>query len=134
MLQYVLFLKQHSSQERLHGYLVTWSPLAQPVNQIHFALEELGVIQWQIGGGDGNTPLVGTCIGLTVTVDNLEQGGHSLWIVREEYGLLSLLDGEVHVVEQYGTVAVNSLQSLYLQNLCARLTLHLEDDTWVFTC
>ena len=53
--------------------------------------------------------------------------------MAEEDGLLTFLDGEADIVEKYGSIWINGLQTLYFKNLCARLTLHREDDTRIFT-
>ena len=42
-----------------------------------------------------------------------------------------MLDVERHIVEQYRSVGIYSLQSFHFENLVARLALHLEDDAGV---
>ena len=53
--------------------------------------------------------------------------------MAQEHGLLTFLDGEVHIVEQYGAVLVYSLQTLHLEDLRTGLTLHGEDDARILT-
>ena len=130
----ILVLEEHTTQIGLHRHLVAWSPLREPIDKVHLTLEEGGVVKWQIGGGDGYTPLVGAGICLAVSVDNLEEGSHSLGVMAQEDGLLSFLDGEVHIVEEYSPVSIHSLQSFHFEDLCARLTFHREDDTGIFAC
>ena len=134
MLQHIFFLEKHTTEERLHGDLVAGSPLAEPVYKVHLALEEISIVEGQVGGGDSDTPLISTSLCLAVAIDNLEESGHSLGVMREEHGLLPLLDGEVHIVEEYGAIGIHGLQSFYLKNLCTRFALHLEDDTRILTC
>ena len=130
----VFVLEQHTTQERLHHHFVACAKLTEPVNEVHLRLEELGIVQWQVGCRDGDAPLIGACISLAIAVDNLEQRRHGFGVVTQEYGLLTFLDSEVHIVEQYGSVSIDSLQAFYLQNLCARLALHREDDARILTC
>ena len=51
--------------------------------------------------------------------------------MREEDGLLTVLNVERHVVEKNGAVGVYSLQAFHLENLVARFALHLEDDAGI---
>ena len=42
--------------------------------------------------------------------------------MAKEDDLLPLLYGEVDIIEEYGTVAVNGFQTFYMKNLVARFT------------
>ena len=105
---------------------------AEPVHEVHVALEELRVVERQICCGDGYTPF--ECAGLrfAVAVYDFEEGSHSLRVVAQEHHLLSLFDVEAHVVEEHCAVVVHGLQSFHFQNLVARLALHLEYDSRIF--
>ena len=74
-------LEEHTSQIAFHHHLVACAVLAEPLHEVHVALEELGVVERQVGRSDGYAPLEGAGIGLAVAVDNLEQGGHGFRVV-----------------------------------------------------
>ena len=128
---HVFLLEEHASEESLHGHLVAFAPLAEPVHEVHVALEELGVVERQVGGGDGHAPLVGAGVGLPVAVDDFEEGCHGLGVMAEEHHLLALLHVEAHVVEEHGAVGVGGLESFHLENLVAGFAVHLEDDAGI---
>ena len=43
-------LEEHAAQIALHGHFVAHAILRQPVYKVQVALEEFGVVEWQIGG------------------------------------------------------------------------------------
>ena len=133
LLQHLLAAKEHTTQELLEVNLVALAELSQPVNQVQLALEELRIVQWQIGRGDGNAPVVGSCLSLAVAVDNLKEGCHSSGVVTQEYHLVTLLYGEADIVKQDCSVLHGSLQAFHLQNLVTRFALHLEDNAGILS-
>ena len=132
-LQYFLTAEEHSAQVALHGYLITWTILTQPIYQVLIAFKELCIVEWEIGCCDGNTPLVFTSISLSVAIDDFKESGHRFWIMREEYYLFALFDIEVYVIEKYSSVLVACLQTFYLKNLISWFTVHLENNARIFT-
>ena len=96
--------EQHTSQESFHLYLVTLTILAQPVYQIQVTIKEICIVERQISRCNRHTPVIMSCLCLAVTVDNLEQGSHGTRVVAQEYNLIPLLHGKVHIVEQDSSV------------------------------
>lgn len=132
-LQDILVLEEHTAQEGFEIDLVAFTVLAEPVEHVEVGVEEGGIVQRQIGRGDGDAPFVRSGGGLGVAVDNLEEGGHGAGIVTDEDNLLALLHVEVEVVEEHGTIFGDGLEVADFQDLVAGLALHLEDDAGVFT-
>ena len=127
----LFLLEEHAPEKSLHGDLVARPVLRQPVDEVQVAVEEPGVVQREIGRGDGHAPVVSAAVSLAVAVDDFEEGRHCLRITGKEDDLLPFLDVEVHVVEQYRAVGIDSLQVLHFKDLIARFALHAEDDAWV---
>ena len=75
-LQYLFAGEQHTSEETLHVYFVTFAELAQPVHQIEISVEEVRIVNGQIGRCDGHTPVELSGIRLHVSVDDFEESGH----------------------------------------------------------
>ncbi len=106
-LQYFLTAEEHSAQVALHGYLIILEPYwLNQSTKVLIAFKELCIVEWEIGCCDGNTPLVFTCISLSVAIDDFKESGHRFWIMREEYYLFALFDIEVYVIEKYSSVLV----------------------------
>ena len=68
-----------------------------------------------------------------VAIDNLKEGRHGARVVAEENNLFALLHVEGQFVEEHGAIVGHGLQVVHLQNLVARLTIHLEDNAGVLT-
>ena len=80
-LQHLFAGEKHTAEETLHVYLIALAELAQPIYQIQVRIEEGGVIQRQVSGGNRYAPVESSRIRLHILVDNLEQGGHSTRIM-----------------------------------------------------
>ena len=107
---HLLLSEEHASEVGLHRHLVARAVLREPVDEVLVALEELRVVQGQVGRGDGDAPLIGAAIRLAVAVDDLEEGRHGLGVVGDEDHLLSLLDIEADVVEEDRAVGIDRLE------------------------
>ena len=132
LLLHLLLLEEHPSEVALHRHLVASTILAEPLHEVQVAVEERRVVEWEVGGGDGDAPLIGAGVSLAVAVDNLKECRHRLGVMAEEHRLLPFLDIEVHMVKQYRTVRVHCLQVMDLKDLVAWLPFHLEDDARIF--
>ena len=102
--------------------------MREPVEHVQVGVEELGVVERQIGRGDRDTPAVSTGSRLLVAVDDLEKCGHSAGIVADEHHLFLLFDLEAHLVEEHGAVVGHGFEVLHFENLVAGFAIHLEDD------
>ena len=128
-LVHVVAGEQHPAQEGpLEGLGVglrdLGGELRQPIHQIQIAvIEEGGVIQWEIAGGNGGAPLVGALVRLHLAHDDLEQGGLGDLILAYKGDLISLVHPEGHIVQHLA--AVQRLgDALHRQDLLAALPLH----------
>ena len=68
-----------------------------------------------------------------VAIDNFKEGRHGARVVAEENNLFALLHVEGQFVEEHGAIVGHGLQVVHLQNLVARLAIHLEDNAGVLT-
>ena len=130
-LQYLLATKKHTAKEALEVHFVAFTKLAEPIDEVEIRIEKLGVIEGQIGGGDGYAPIEATGMGLAMTTDNLEEGGHGAWVAAEEDNLIALLDVEVHIAEEHSAIFHLGTQVVDRQDLVSGLTLGSEDDARV---
>ena len=76
LLQHLFATEEHAAEEALEVDLVALAELAEPIHQVEVGVEESGVVQRQVGGGDGHAPIELAGMGLAVAVDDFEQGGH----------------------------------------------------------
>ena len=63
-LEYLLATEEHAAEEALEVYFVAFAILAEPVDEVEVGIEELGVVEGQVGGGDGHAPIETTGMGL----------------------------------------------------------------------
>ena len=75
------------------------APLAEPVHKVEVGLEEFRIVERQIRGGDGLSPVVIAGIRFAASHDDLEEGGHGAWVAAQESHLVSLLYLEIHIGE-----------------------------------
>ena len=128
LLENFFVFEEHAAEEGLEIHLIAFAVLREPVEHVQVGVEELGVVERQIGRGDRDTPVVSTGSRLLVAVDDLEQCGHGAGIVADEHHLFLLFDLEAHLVEEHGAVVGHGFEILYLENLVAGFAIHLEDD------
>ena len=131
LLQHLLATEEHTTKEALEVHLVAFAKLAEPVDEVEVGVEELGIVEGQVGGGDGNAPIEAAGMGLAVAIDDLEEGGHGARVAAEEDDLVALLDVEVHIAEEYGAILHLGTQAVDGQYLIARFALGSEDDARV---
>ena len=121
LLQHLLATEEHTAEEALEVYFVAFAKLAEPIDEVEVGVEELGIVEGQVGGGDGHSPFETTGMGLTVAIDDLEEGGHGTRVAAEEDDLVALLDVEVHIAEEHGAILHLGTQIVDRQYLIAQL-------------
>ena len=133
-LEHFFAAEEHAAEVALEEDVVAFAVLAEPLDEVFLALEELGVVNGKVGGGDGDAPLVGACLRLAVAVDDFEEGGHGARVVGEEHDFLAFLHVEGEVLEKYGSVVFDGCEPFDFKYLVSGFSLHGEDDAWVFAC
>ena len=104
-LEHLLAREEHLAEEAFEvdfGGVV--GELAEPVNEVHVGVEEGGVVQGEVGRGDGLPPLEGACVGLAVAHYDFKESRHGAGVAREEAYLVVLLHLEVEVAEEHFAV------------------------------
>ena len=71
-LQYFLTGEQHTPEKTLHIHFVSFAKLAQPVHQVQVRIEEVGIVQRQVSGGDSHPPVEGSRIRFYISVDDFK--------------------------------------------------------------
>ena len=75
-LQYFLTGEQHTPEKTLHIHFVSFAKLAQPVHQVQVRIEEVGIVQRQVSGGDSHPPVEGSRIRFYISVDDFKKCSH----------------------------------------------------------
>ncbi len=129
-LVYIVAGKQHLAQERAKGRFqcVGLRIRSQPIQHtLGVSIEELRVVLREIRLAGGNAPLEAAFIRLQFTHQNLEQRGCRLLCLADKGNFITARDTERYMIEYL--LAVNGLGDvLDLQNVLARLSVHLEAD------
>ena len=73
LLQNILVLEEHATEECLEVHFVTFSILHQPVKHVEVGIEEGRVVKREVCGCDSHTPVVSTFISLTVAIDDFKE-------------------------------------------------------------
>ena len=133
LLENFFVLEEHAPEEGLEIHLIAFAVLREPVEHVQVGVEELGVVERQIGRGDCDAPAVGAGCGFLVAVDDLEQCGHGAGIVADEHHLFLLFDLETHLVEEHGSVVGHGFEVLHFEDLVAGFAVHLENDAGIAT-
>jgi len=133
LLQHFFTTEEHTSQETLHVDFIAFTELAQPIHQVQVVFEERGIVHRQVSRSNGYPPREGTCIRLTVFVDDFEEGGHGTWVTAQEYNLVTLFYIEAHITEEHFAIIGSRLQARYFENLITRFAFHGKDDTRILT-
>ena len=134
LLQHFFSREEHPAEECLEIDFVAFSVLAEPIDKVEFALEELSIVERQICCCDGDAPVEGAGLCLAVAVDDFEERCHSPWVAAEEDHFVAFLYGEADVVEEHGAIVADGFQSFHFEDLVAGLSVHLEDDARVLAC
>ena len=122
--------KQHLAQERTQRCLqrVGLRIRSQPIQHIlGMTVKELRVVLREIRLAGGNAPLEAAFIRLHLAHQNLEQGSRCLFGLADKRNFIAARHAERHMIENL--FAVDGLGNvLDLQNILARLSVHLEAD------
>lgn len=104
--------------------------LCQPIHDVQIVIEKGGIVQRQVGCGDGLPPCEGAAVGLLLRCEYLKKGSHCLGVSRKEYDFIALVYVEVQVFEKHSAFQ-RAGKVLDLEDLVAGFTLWGEDDTGV---
>jgi len=72
-LQDLLTTEEHTAKETLEVHFVAFAKLAEPIYKVEVGVEEFSIVEGQVGGGDGYSPIELAGMGLAVAIDNLEK-------------------------------------------------------------
>ena len=131
-LEHFFAREEHAAEEAFHVDFVAFTKLAQPVDEVEVGVEEVGVVQRQVGGGDGHSPVEVAGIGLHVAVDDLEESGHGTRVAAEEHNLVAFLYVEVDILEEHHAFIGGLGEAGHFEYLVTGFALGREDDARVF--
>ena len=127
-LQYFFTREEHSAKESLEIHFVAFAELTQPIDEVEIALEEFCVVERQISCCDGDAPVVGSCLGFSVAVDDFEKRCHSPWVSTQEDYFVALFNRETDVIEEHCSIVADCFKSFHFKDLVTWFAVHLEDD------